>query len=381
LALDAFDDLVVGGGFFGCSLARRLRRENRARVVVLDAGSGLLRRASYANQARVHRGYHYPRSLLTALRSRINYPRFLEEFGDCVDRSFDSYYAVSRVFSKVTAAQFRSFCERIGAPIAPAPPGVRRWFDANLVEEVFAVEECAFDAVKLQQKMAGLLEQAGVEVRLECEASSVRRLDDSRIEVVCRDPTGERVVTARRVFNCTYSRLNRLLVASGIPMVPLKHELTEIALIEVPDELRHVGITMMCGPFFSAIPFPARGLHSLSHVRYTPHFHWEDAPGRAYVDPQEVLRTFSRKSNFVRMRNDAARFVKLLSSCRQVDSIFEVKTVLPRSEIDDGRPILSRAIEGIPNLHCVLGAKIDNVYDVIDGMTEPETTPQWEMAG
>ena len=26
----------------------------------------------------------------------------------------------------------------------------------------------------------------------------------------------------------------------------------------------------MCGPFFSAMPFPARGLHTLSHVRYTP---------------------------------------------------------------------------------------------------------------
>ncbi len=378
---DAFDELVIGGGFFGCNLALHLRRTLRTRVVILEAGADLLLHASYANQARVHRGYHYPRSLLTALRSRINYPRFLDEFGDCVDRSFEAYYAISRVFSKVTAAQFRIFCDKVRAPIAPAPPAVRRWFDGDLIEEVFVVQEGAFDAVKLKHKMAGLLAREGVEVRFGCEALRVRRLEDSRLEVDGRDSHGPLVVAARSVFNCTYSRLNRLLAASDLPVVPLKHELTEIALVEVPAELRHVGITVMCGPFFSVMPFPARGLHSFSHVRYTPHCQWADSPGRPYMDPYEVLRASPRKSNFVRMRKDAERYVPMLSSCRQVDSLFEVKTILPRNEMDDGRPILFRRNEGLPNLHCVMGAKIDNIFDMLDSVTEPATVPQREEAG
>ncbi len=52
-------------------------------------------RASYNNQARVHNGYHYPRSILTALRSRISFPRFVDEFRDCVDSDFDKYYLIS----------------------------------------------------------------------------------------------------------------------------------------------------------------------------------------------------------------------------------------------------------------------------------------------
>jgi hypothetical protein len=49
-----------------------------------------------------------------------------------------------------------------------------------------------------------------------------------------------------------------------------------------------------------------------------------------------------------------------------VDSLWEVKTVLPTSEADDSRPILMRRHFGMANLHCILGAKIDNVYDALD---------------
>ena len=33
--------------------------------------------------------------------------------------------------------------------------------------------------------------------------------------------------------------------------------------------------------------------------------------------------------------------------------------MLPSSETDDSRPILFRKHVGLPNLHCILGAKID----------------------
>src|SRR5262245_19566058 len=111
-----YDAAVIGGGFFGCMTALELRRRG-SRVVLLEQGKDLLLRASYHNQARVHHGYHYPRSLRTALRSRVNFPRFVEQFDFCIERSFDKYYAVARQFSKVTARQFRNFFEHIQAPI------------------------------------------------------------------------------------------------------------------------------------------------------------------------------------------------------------------------------------------------------------------------
>src|SRR4051794_27058259 len=63
---------VVGAGYFGCRAALHLRGLGFSRVLLLDREDAIMRRASFVNQARVHNGYHYPRSLGTAISSRNN---------------------------------------------------------------------------------------------------------------------------------------------------------------------------------------------------------------------------------------------------------------------------------------------------------------------
>jgi glycine/D-amino acid oxidase-like deaminating enzyme len=366
---ESCDALVVGGGFFGGAVAIHLRRFFE-RVVLVEQSAQLLGRASYNNQARVHQGYHYPRSLLTALRSRVNFGKFAAEYRECVDGSFTKLYAVARRASNVTAAQFRAFCDRIGAPTAPVPPELRGLFDRELVEEAFLVDEWAFDAVKLKARIARDLAAAGVEVRLGTRAVRVARRDEDALSVVLAAADGSPPTTmrARWVFNCTYSGLNHLLAASELPVIPLKHEMTELALVEPPSALRSIGITVMCGPFFSIMPFPARGLHSLSHVRYTPHFWWEERTD-VRAKPADHGRQVP-PSAFELMVRDARRYVPCLRECRYRDSLWEVKTVLPASEADDSRPILFRVDHGLRNLVCLMGGKIDNVFDVLNELDQ-----------
>jgi glycine/D-amino acid oxidase-like deaminating enzyme len=252
------DAIVVGGGFFGCSLALVLARGG-ARVRLIEQGPALLTRASLHNQARVHHGYHYPRSILTGLRSRVNYPRFIAEFADCIDGSFRHYYAVASRQSHVTARQFETFCRRIEAPLKRAPLTVRQWFNPALIEQVYEVEEVAFDALLLRAALTSRLAAAGVEVSL---SSEVVRVLPGGVEL-----SSTEVVPARQVFNCTYAALNQLLARSGAEPIALRHELTEICIVEAPPALREAGVTVMCGPFFSLMPFPSARAHSLSHVR------------------------------------------------------------------------------------------------------------------
>lgn len=357
--------VVVGGGFYGCHLALSLVRDG-VRVVLLEREPALMSRASYVNQARVHGGYHYPRSVLTALRSRVNFPRFIAEHRDCVATSFDKYYAIARQGSKVTARQFAAFAQRIDAPLTRAPESIRKLFDASLIEEVFEVEEFAFDATVLRASVLRQLEREDVDVRYGWEASSVDGAASGEVVVRCRGPQGDAEIVAAAVFNCTYSRLNRLLQDSNVGRIPLKHELTELALVEPPHELEHAGVTVMCGPFFSIMPFPARGLHSLSHVRYTPHVEWSDTVSGPYVDPFVQAERFVRRTNYPAMVRDAMRYLPCVWSSRYVESLWEVKTLLPQSEIDDSRPILFRRSRELPGLISVLGSKIDNVYELTD---------------
>jgi glycine/D-amino acid oxidase-like deaminating enzyme len=359
--------IIIGGGFFGVYLAQHLARQGH-RVTLCERGNEIMQRASFANQARVHNGYHYPRSMLTALRSRVSFPRFVAEFSDCIDDSFEKYYLIGRILSKVSARQFEEFCHRIGAPADPAPSRIVRLTNPKLIEASFAVTEFAFNADKLRQRMVARALDAGVKCLLGTMARTIAAGPRGlRVTVgPAENPGCEEVLEADHVLNCTYSTINSLLHRSSLEIIPLKHEMTEMALVEPPEELQHVGITVMCGPFFSVMPFPPRGLHSFSHVRYTPHYEWSDQPGAAFMDAHEHFAAAPRPTAWNKMRHDARRYLPILDGCRYRDSLWEVKTVLPRSEVDDSRPILFKPNHALPGLHCIMGGKIDNVYDALD---------------
>lgn len=360
--------LIIGGGFFGMYLADHFSHKG-CDVRLVEKEHQFMSRASYVNQARVHNGYHYPRSVLTALRSRISFPRFVNEFRECIYTEFEKYYLIGSPLGKVSARQFLKFCERIGARCEPAPERIRALTTPALINACFSVVEYAFDANKLRDVMIRRLAASTVQCNLDTSVESVSQQGDGLLVDMCNGITGEHEsFYADHVFNCTYSRINYVAAHSGITLVPLKHEMTEMCLVEVPEPLKTLGITVMCGPFFSVMPFPPAGLHSFSHVRYTPHYEWRDENGRPYEDAQIRFDVAKRNSAWRYMQKDATRYIPILSECTYERSIWEIKTVLPRSESDDSRPILFLPHHGLKGFHCIMGGKIDNVYDAIDAI-------------
>jgi glycine/D-amino acid oxidase-like deaminating enzyme len=363
-----YSHLIVGGGMFGCHVALRLAELHAdARIAIVEREPDLLRRASYNNQARVHNGYHYPRSILTGLRSRVNAPRFLKEFQGTICTDFKQYYAIARRHSNVTAAQFETFCRRIGAELRPAPKPVRQLLDDDLIEAVYAVTEPIFDADKLRALVWERLRRAGIAVMLDTEAVKVNVGGDTpgpalSLDLRMRQSGEGRSIGCARLFNCTYSKLNALLGNSGLRTIRLRHEAAEMALIALPPALSDLSITVMCGPFFSLMPFPAKGLATLSHVSYTPHYSWTDDPGAGADAVHEP--DFPLHSRFGKMWRDAARYLPALKGARYVESLWEVKTILPQSDANDSRPILFKRDPAAPNVISLLGGKIDNIYDL-----------------
>jgi glycine/D-amino acid oxidase-like deaminating enzyme len=370
--------IIVGGGAYGCHVALRLaERFGGEGVLIVEREADLLRRASYNNQARVHGGYHYPRSLLTGFRSRVNAPKFAREFKDAVVSDFVHCYAIGRRRSNVTAGQFEKFCRRIGADIRPARSSLVRLFDGEHIEAVFEVREPAFDADRLRDMLRTRIGQAGIALALETEATrvTVEREAGTKagrpLRLLTRNVrSGQRgELCCGHLYNCTYSSLNGLLARSGLETVRLKHQATEIALVEVPASLRGLAVTVMCGPFFSLMPFPPLRLATLSHVGYTPHYEWVDDPlegGHPGHEPP-----FPQGTRFDRMRRDAMRYLPRLKDCSYVRSLWEVKTILPQSGVNDSRPILFKRDPAAPNVVSLLGGKIDNIFDLDDVLPTP----------
>lgn len=355
---------IVGGGFYGCALGLFLRTAG-AEVHLFEAGSELMGKASYANQARVHTGFHYPRSLMTAAASLALHQRFIQDFGPCVDQSFGMLYAIARQGSKVGAEHFWKMFEAMDAPIREAGAPDRALFDQGLIEAVFATDEWAFDSRILRRLITERMDKAGVQVHLNTPVERVITDEGTgAVQIVAAGLAWD----ADRVFITVYDATNQVLERSGLPPLAIKNERTEICLVTPPAELAAKGITVMDGPFFSCMPFPSAHKHSLTHVRYTPRVSWT---GTQPDWPAEDTPTDSR---FAWMVRGSARYVPTLRQAQYERSLYITKAVLLRNEKDDGRPIALQTDGVHRNIHTVLGGKIDNIYDLFDAI--PSIAPE-----
>ena len=111
-ASGTYDRIIIGAGLYGLYSALFCAKRFE-KVLVLEYDSEPFMRATYINQARVHMGYHYPRSLSTALKSAGYYRRFHEDFGFAVMDRFRQIYATSSQFSWTNGEQFKELARNL----------------------------------------------------------------------------------------------------------------------------------------------------------------------------------------------------------------------------------------------------------------------------
>ena len=106
--MNCFDKIIIGAGLYGLysALYCGKRGEN---VLVLECDSTPFRRATYINQARVHQGYHYPRSISTAMKSAGYFEQFNKDYHFCINGEFAKYMRPQRHIHGRTVSSFKNF--------------------------------------------------------------------------------------------------------------------------------------------------------------------------------------------------------------------------------------------------------------------------------
>lgn len=151
-----YDRVIIGAGLYGLYSAWICAKKNK-KVIVLEKESMPFTRATYINQARVHMGYHYPRSLATAKKSANYFQRFCDDFGFCIHTKFDQIYATSTNFSWTSANQFEKFCSDAGIYCKKVLKD--EYFNPNMCDGAFLTEEYTYDAMILRDFFINELEK------------------------------------------------------------------------------------------------------------------------------------------------------------------------------------------------------------------------------
>ena len=121
--MERFDKIVIGAGLYGLYSALSCAKRGQ-NVIVLECDPMPFSRATYINQARVHQGYHYPRSISTAMKSAGYFERFNKDFTFCINKEFDQIYATSSEYSWSNGKQFKDFCKTANIPCEELHRGI-----------------------------------------------------------------------------------------------------------------------------------------------------------------------------------------------------------------------------------------------------------------
>lgn len=368
-----FDYAVIGGGIFGCYAALFLAGKG-ARVALFEKERRLFQKASLVNQARLHGGYHYPRSMATALLSDEHKSRFTAEHRNFVNGAFEKYYAIDRYGSFTDGMQFERFCGYLGIPCSRVE--VHPLFNFERIEALYLTEEHSFDPVLLQRYYQDKV-AACPSVSLFLDTRPIFAEIHSDVWLI-RYQQGDKQeeLYAGAAINATYAAINGVNRIFGMGRLEVMHEISEIAFVSSP-QMRGKGLTVMDGPFGSIMPYGLSGLLSLSSVAYTHHkVSYADMPRFDCMQPDRdpaccsqapgICNRCARKpdSNAFKMLAQMRRYFSDQVQWQYLFSWFTIKTKLKASHIDDSRPTEITRLNERPAYYCLFSGKINSIYEI-----------------
>lgn len=158
---------VIGGGVFGSTAAVDLAQVG-LQVDLFETHPDILTGATQRNQARLHRGYHYPRSDSTAAAAQAGFSEFRERYFTAIQERQHHYVVAPD--SKVTAEQYLAFCDRLRLPyeVVSKPSHV------HTADLIVRVPEAFIDVAVLRRLLRRDLAIAGVGSALESHSPACR---------------------------------------------------------------------------------------------------------------------------------------------------------------------------------------------------------------
>ena len=311
---------VIGAGIFGCTAAIELA--NRGfRVDLFEQNDDILKEASSINQYRIHRGYHYPRSIETASECKKTASDFCKNYRQAVIKNnTEHYYAISSYDSLTSREEYLSFLDRIGLEYEI----VENYPNTSLTVRVI---EDLYDPIALKQIIKNRLYGAGVNIRLQTKTLP-SDIDDNEFKVIA-----------------TYSRLNEGLEDP----VLTQYELCEKPVLKLPDIYKNKSVVIMDGPFMCIDPFGNTGNHVMGNVVHAIHssnIGYEPSIPNGF---EELLNNgIIRKPKITKIDlflESAKVFLPEIEKSQYLGSMFTFRAVQPKREHDDARPTVVDTVD------------------------------------
>lgn len=328
---------VVGGGIFGCTSALIL--QEHFNVTLFERHSDILQEASGINQYRLHRGYHYPRSIDTAISSKKGTTSFVN-FYNCEVSNPEQYYAVANGASKVTPKQYEAFMDSVELAYTPIELELLNSLE---IDSVYKVQESLYNYPKLITNVKQKLNQSSVQVVLNYQ------VDQKVLE------------NFDYVVNATYANTNTLAVTKKT----YQFELCEKPLVKLPKQYKGIGIVIVDGPFTCIDPYGETDYHVVGNVIHAIHSTnvgtHPHIPSEYYSLLNSGIVSNPSITNFDKFKKDLKKYFTGLDHIEHIGSMFTIRTVLADRDHDDARPSIVEKED--TNTYRLFSGKVSTAVD------------------
>ena len=373
--MNRYDVIIIGAGIYGLYASLNKVFSDK-KVLIVEKEPDILTRASYINQARLHNGYHYPRSITTAKASAQYFERFYKDYEFAINKEFKSIYAISEEKSYISKEEFEEFCETVKIPYKKIDSN--NLFKSNTVSCTYETKEYVYD-INLVRKSCKekIYEKGNIEIKYD---TYIKRAEIDECEYILTLNDGKMIKT-ECVINTSYASVNQINELFEMPKYDIKYELCELELGKVNEKLKDLAITIMDGPFFSVMPFGKSDLHSLTSVNHTPHSTcYKDVPEFECQNKNSKCNNlvldncnnckYKPESKKKEMISLLKRYLKDEYEFIYEKSLFTIKPILLSSEKDDSRPTIIKKQRENPTFISCLSGKFNTIYSLDEFLEE-----------
>lgn len=334
---------VVGAGIFGCTVAIELAQQGVS-VDLFEKNDDIMQAASGINQYRLHRGYHYPRSIKTALSSKESEQSFIQKYGSVVLDDSVHYYCVAKEKSKVSSSEFLKFCDAVDLEYT--------------VTSCDCVNNKKLDlVVKVKESLINHIELKNI---------VNKKIDDLKINLICNHVfSSNEIDKYALIVNCSYANLNGLIDHIPETQKDYQFELCEKPILKLPEIFRKKSIVIIDGPFCCIDPYADTDLHVMGNVVHAIH---ASNTGKKPIIPDEFADVLNKGvvsnpsiTNVSKFIESAKEFMPGIEDAAHIGSMYTIRTVLPYVDATDERPTLVTKIH--PKIINVFSGKIGNCVE------------------
>ena len=347
---------IIGCGIFGALTAIELSKKGN-KVTIYESLKKILNGASLNNQNRLHLGFHYPRSDITAQQCIKTFQNFKSEFKASINENFQNAYFIASKGSLTSAKKYLSFCNRNNLnyetiDIKSFKPNIKN------VSLGITTNEVVYDCKILRDLILKKLDECNIKIKKNCKINRVS-FNYNKYKLYTLDNTFSDYDV---LINSSYADINRLTKQLGYNIAEQQYEYTIVPIIEWKDIKK--GITILDGKFMTILPYGKTNKFLLYHVKHSVYKTkiQQRLPLDWNTDNKSIIDLENQKYITSKMIKSCSEFVPDLIDAKFYSCLQGPRMVLKNHDHDDKRT--SSLNEYGNNYFTIYSGKIDHAIEV-----------------